>query len=111
MTSTNVTLSEDQAIELMAYILSSAQGLLKEPEHYAVLRMVSAADRMAGMWAPRASGDLAKFLTDLSQRMPVEAAATQGDEIASFERYLGQKLGELAQIVDERKPAEDSDGS
>jgi len=109
MTSTNVTLSEDQAIELMAYILSSAQGLLKEPEHYAVLRMVSAADRMAGMWAPRASGDLAEFLEDLCQRMPVEAAATQGDEIASFERYLGSKLSELARIVDERTPAERND--
>lgn len=111
MTGTTVTLSEDQAIELMAYMLSSAQGMLKEPEHYAVLRMVSAADRMAAMWAPRTSGTLAEFLEDLSQRMPVESAATQGDDIASFERYLGQKLAELARIVKERNPAEPHDGA
>ena len=96
------TLSEDQAIELMAYLLSSAQGMLKEPEHYAVLRMVSAADRMAGMWAPRADGALAEFLKDLSRRMPVESAATQGDDIASFEAYLALKISELAGIVKKR---------
>ena len=101
----DVTLSEDQAIELMAYLLSSAQGMLKEPEYYAVLRMVSAADRMAAMWAPRADGALADFLDDLSHRMPVESAATQGDDIASFEAYLATKLSELAEIVKNRQPA------
>ena len=109
MISTNVSLTEDQAIELIAYILTSAQGLLKEPEHYAVLRVVSAADRMAAMWAPRASGELAAFLEDLGQRMPVEAAATQGDDITSFERYLGQKIDELARIVKQREFAESDD--
>jgi len=107
----NMSLNEEQAIELIAYLLTSAQGLLKEPGHYAVLRVVSAADRMAGMWAPRASGDLARFLEDLSQRMPVEAAATQGDDIISFQHYLGEKIGELAEIVKERESAEPNGGA
>lgn len=111
MNSDNMSLNEEQAIELIAYLLTSAQGLLKEPGHYAVLRVVSAADRMAGMWAPRASGDLARFLEDLSQRMPVEAAATQGDDIASFQDYLEHKVGELAEIVKQRDSAEPDNGA
>jgi len=109
MSDATVTLNEDEAIELIAYVLTSAEGLLREPEHYGVLRMVSVADRMAGMWAPRASGGLGEFLQDLNERMPVESAATQGDDIAGFESYLAQKIGELAGIVKDRSMAEQND--
>jgi len=102
MSKEKVTINENEAIELLAYILTSSEGLMEEPPHYAILRMVSIADRMAGMWAPRASGDLAKYLDDLNKRMPVESAATQGDDIESFEKYLKVKIGELANIVKDR---------
>ena len=102
MNNDNITLNENEAIELIAYILTSAQGLLKEPPDYAVLRMVSIADRMAGMWAPRSAGDLAKFLDDLSKRMPIEAARTQGGDLEAFRQYLSEKITELAQIVKKR---------
>lgn len=106
MNNDNATLSENEAIELIAYILTSAQGLLKEPPDYAVLRMVSVADRMAGMWAPRSAGELAGFLDDLSNRMPVESARTQGGDMEAFKQYLGEKITELAQIVKERDNGE-----
>ena len=102
MNKDNTTLNEDEAIELIAYILSSAQGLMKEPPEYAVLRMVSIADRMAAMWAPKTEGELYDFLADLSQRMPVESANTQGDDLESFKQYLGEKVTELAHIVKDR---------
>lgn len=106
MSGEKVTINEDEAIELIAYVLTSAEGLMKEPPHYSVLRMVSVADRMAGMWGPRASGDLATFLADLNARMPVESAATQGPDIANFESYLSEKIAELALIVKQRDPTE-----
>jgi hypothetical protein len=106
------TLSENDAIELLAYVLSSTEGLLREPPHYAPLRMASVADRMAAMWAPRASGDLGAFLRDLQQRMPVESAATQaGGDDASFRNYLARKIGELAVIVRDRNMAGRDDGA
>ena len=111
MNKEKVTINENEAIELMAYILTSSEGLMKEPPHYAILRMVSIADRMAGMWAPRASGDLAKYLDDLNKRMPVESAATQGDDIESFEKYLEEKISELAKIVKDRDFEEQDHGS
>ena len=102
MNNHNITLNENEAIELIAYILTSAQGLLTEPPDYAVLRMVSVADRMAGMWAPRCAGNLAVFLDDLNNRMPVESARTQGGDMEAFNQYLSEKITELAQIVKER---------
>lgn len=101
------TLTEDEAIELIAYILASAEGLTKEPPHYAHLRMVSVADRMAGMWTPRATGPLRAFLHDLHQRMPVESAATQaGGDPTVFRQYLARKIAELATIVRDREPGD-----
>ena len=111
MSKEKVTINENEAIELLAYILTSSDGLMEEPPHYAILRMVSIADRMAGMWAPRASGDLAKYLDDLNKRMPVESAATHGDDIESFEKYLKAKIGELANIVKDRDFEDQDHGS
>ena len=111
MSKEKVTINENEAIELLAYILTSSEGLMEEPPHYAILRMVSIADRMAGMWAPRASGDLAKYLDDLNKRMPVESAATQGDDIESFEKYLKAKIGEVANIVKDRDFEDQDHGS
>jgi len=110
MSSDDTILSEDQAIELIAYILASADGLLTEPSHYSPLRMVSVADRLAGMWAPRASVELRAFLDDLHARMPVESAATQaGGDPAAFRAYLAAKIRELAVIVRDR-PASETHG-
>ena len=111
MNKEKVTINENEAIELMAYILTSSEGLMEEPPHYAILRMISIADRLAGMWAPRASGDLAKFLDDLNKRMPVESAATHGDDTESFEKYLEEKISELANIVKDRDFEEQDHGS
>lgn len=109
MSSQKLTLNENDAVELMAYILTSAEGLLTEPPHYSPLRMVSVADRMAGMWAPRADGALGEFLRDLHQRMPVESAATQaGGDITAFRGYLAQKIAELATLVRDRSMGETS---
>ncbi len=43
--------------------------------------------------------------------MPVESAATQGDDIESFEKYLKVKIGELANIVKDRDFEDQDHGS
>ncbi len=106
MTDTAVALTRDEAVELLAYLLSSAQCGMKEPDHYAVLRVASGADRLARMWAPRAEGRLAELLDDLARRLPVESASTQGDDTSGFEAYLADKLSELAHIVKSSRHSE-----
>ena len=41
MNKEKVTINENEAIELLAYILTSSEGLMEEPPHYAILRMLS----------------------------------------------------------------------
>ena len=94
MNKEKVTINENEAIELMAYILTSSEGLMKEPPHYAILRMVSIADRMAGMWAPRASGDLAKYLgvSPASATEMIQRLAKNG--FVDYVPYKGAQLTE-----------------
>lgn len=97
----NAPLTEEETLELLAYLLTSAQGCIDQPPDYSVLRIVSAADRMARMWAPRASGELAAYLEDLGTRMPSEAARMDID-MDGFTAYLAEQVRELAQIVKRR---------
>ena len=50
-------------------------------------------------------------LDDLNKRMPVESAATQGDDTESFEKYLEEKISALANIVKDRDFEEQDHGS
>jgi hypothetical protein len=97
----NMPLTEDEALELLAYLLTSAQGCINQPPDYSVLRIVSAADRMARTWAPRASGDLAAYLEELGTRMPTEAARMDVD-MEGFTTYLAEQVRVLAKIVKQR---------
>jgi hypothetical protein len=102
MAEQNLALTHDQALELLAYLLSSAQGCLNEPPDYGVYRLVSAADRLASMWAPRANGGLAGYLSDLSTHMPSEAARIDVD-LEGFAAYLSEQIRRLAQEVKQRR--------
>ena len=107
----NTALTQEEALEIVAYLLTSAQGCINQPPDYGVLRLVSAADRIARTWAPRASGDLAAYLDDLGTHMPSEAARIDVD-LEGFETYLGQQIAALAGIVKQRGTAgEASDGA
>jgi hypothetical protein len=105
MDHSGLALAEDEALELIAYLLTSAEGGVTEPPDYGIYRLVSAADRMARTWAPRASGELATFLENLGTQMPTEAARIDID-LDGFLKYLGEQIAELARIVKERSPAE-----
>ena len=94
----NTALTNDEALELLAYLLSSAHGCINEPADYGILRLVSAADRIARMWAPRATGDLADCLRNLGTQMSSEAAGMDAD-LEGFAAYLDKQIKELATIV------------
>jgi hypothetical protein len=94
----NLALTHEEALEIFAYLLTSAQKCVEEPPDYGVYRLVSAADRMARMWAPRTTDELAAYLTDLGTQMPSEAARIDVD-LEGFLTYLGSQIGALAKIV------------
>ena len=92
-------LTHQEALELITYLLASTQVCItRDPPDYVVLRLATAADRIARHWAPRAGGELAVYLEDLGRRMPSEVARTDVD-LEGFSQYLGEQISRLADIV------------
>jgi hypothetical protein len=94
----NVALTHDEALELLAYLLSSTQGGLKEPSDYAIYRLITAAERLARVWAPRTSGTLSEFLQNLAVQAPTEAAKLITGP-SEFQEFLAEQISNLAQEV------------
>ena len=63
-------LKEDEAIELLSLLITSARIQLDEPAHYGPLRLLTATERLGGMIADRSSGKSRAFLQDAVGRIP-----------------------------------------
>jgi hypothetical protein len=61
----DVALTSDEAMELLAFLTTSAQGCFKEPSIYGIYRLVSAAIQLAEFWRPRASSETVAVLDEL----------------------------------------------
>jgi len=61
-------LDEDDAVELLAYLVSAARTQLDEAAEYAPLRLLTAAGRLAEMIEPNASVGLKPLLRDIRQQ-------------------------------------------
>lgn len=75
-------LDEDDAVELLAYLISAARTQVDEAAEYAPMRLLTAAGRLAEMIAPRASADLGPLLREIRAQIS-ETAVQAGDP----ERY------------------------
>lgn len=69
MTKTHV-LTEVQALELLALLLTSARIQLDEPAIYGPLRLLTAAERLSGFIEKKSSKDLRPFLKMLRDTIP-----------------------------------------
>ena len=57
-----LVLTEEQALEIITFLLSSAEICLKEPIHYGNLRLVDAASRLIGLIQKNSPVATGKFL-------------------------------------------------
>jgi hypothetical protein len=92
----DLALTQVEALEILAYLLSSAHGALSE--EYGVYRLASAADRLARLWMPHADGEMKEFLNDLGTNMQSHAANMSVDP-EGFSTYLSEVISALAEIV------------
>jgi hypothetical protein len=99
MEETNLALTHEEALEILAYLLSSAHGVLTDD--YGVYRLASAADRIARFWEPHANGELKKYLHDLGMNMQTNVANMTVD-VEGFSTYLNERIAALAKIVKEQ---------
>lgn len=87
MPEAHAALTEKEALELLAFLITSAEVCLREAPDYGPYRLISAAGRLAKFWEPRTSGETAEFLSRLSQEIPYEGAMRKVDA-DRFARFL-----------------------
>jgi hypothetical protein len=63
-------LDEDEALELLAYLVTAARTQVDEAAEYGPLRLLTAAHRLASAIAPRSSDATAAFVTGPLGRVP-----------------------------------------
>jgi Family of unknown function (DUF6092) len=73
-------LDEDEALELLAYLITAARTQIDEAAEYGPLRLLTAAHRLAECIAPRASGPTAAFVAGPLDRVPELAVPRQERE-------------------------------
>ena len=73
--SENWVLKEDEAVELLALLITSARTQMDEPAHYAPMRLLTATERLSGMMLERASAKSREFLQVNVERIPGAAHA------------------------------------
>lgn len=68
--SENWVLQEDEAVELLALLITSARIQMDEPAHYGPLRLLTATERLSAMILERASDKTRDFLHENIERIP-----------------------------------------
>ncbi len=68
--SENWVLKEEEAIELLALLISSARIQMEEPAHYGPLRLLTATERLSSFIVERASDKSRAFLQGNIERIP-----------------------------------------
>ena len=108
--SDNWVLKEDEAVELLALLITSARIQLDEPAHYGPLRLLTATERLSGMILERASEKSRAFLQDNVERIPelhmrmadVDAYA---DGLDALCREVAECLLRHSSLTEEETPA------
>ena len=75
-----MALSQDEVLELIAYLVTSARGLLDEPVDYGPMRLINAAQRMCAWAAPRTDDEALRALLErLVDGLPRDVARRISD--------------------------------
>lgn len=94
--SAKLVLTEEEALELLALMITSARIQIDEPARYGPLRLLTAADRLSTFIKSRASAEAQPMLAELNSTIP-EMAMYMSDE----ERYV-PALDQLCRVVAKR---------
>src|SRR5438874_8845909 len=91
--SDNLVLTEDEALELLAFLVTSARTQASEPNEYGPLRLLSAASRLSQFMLERASPQTRALLTG-----PLQAIPSTETRMPDYDGYVA-KLDALCSAV------------
>jgi hypothetical protein len=92
-------LDEDEALELLAYLVTAARTQVDEAAEYGPMRLLTAARRLAARMAPRSSDGTAAFIAGPLEQVPELAVPREGraeyvDRLDGLCRALAAHLSE-----------------
>ena len=94
-----MALSQDDVLELVAYLVTSARGLLDEPVDYGPMRLLTAAQRLCALAAGRVDDTaLRAFLEKLAGDLPRDVAGRISDP-ERYRRALDEHCREIAEAL------------
>lgn len=108
MNEANMALTHDEALELLAFLITSAHGCLRESPDYGHYRLITAAERLARVWRARCSDETALFLEELATRTAPEAAWTDLDP-QRYMDYLAECCRAVAHEIKQHEPKDSNE--
>ena len=90
-------LTESEAVELLALLISSARIQMDEPAHYGPLRLLTATERLSAMVLERSSEKSKDFLQDNLERIPELRMAMS--DVETYTDGLDRLCREVAQCL------------
>jgi hypothetical protein len=78
-----MVLTEDEALEVLAYLVTAARTQVDEAAEYGPLRLITAGGRLADFVAPRASPSTRALLEGPLRQMPGTATKSNDPEYAA----------------------------
>ena len=101
---TSCVLSEEQALQLIAFLTSAAEISIHEPTYYGTFRLVDAASRLIGFMLEHEPPRSGAFLRDLKSELDTKKVWMMWDREAYFDflRATPAKVaGEVKRLADE----------
>lgn len=101
---TSGVLTEDQAYELLTFLVTSARLCLDEPENYGSFRLIDAASRLMGMILEGEGAVDGEFYAQLRQEIESRKTLIMSDE-AAYADLLKQAAREVGRHLKTRAAA------
>lgn len=88
-------LSEDQAFELLTFLVTSARGCIDEPESYGIFRLIDGASRLLGFLLESEGVEDKEFYRQLKEEIDEKKFTQMTDEEGYFQmlRDVTAKMG------------------
>ena len=103
-TMTDCVLTEEQALQLLAYLTSAAEISIHEPTYYGTFRLTDAASRLIGFMLEHEPPRTGPFLRELKTEIDAKKVWMMWDRAAYFD-YLravpGPVAAEVKRVADE----------
>jgi hypothetical protein len=97
-----MVLTEEEGLELLAYLVTAARTQLDEAAEYAPLRLLTAAQRLGTFMAPRSSQATRALIEDSIQPMPETATRSADPDgyVAALDSVCRALAEHLAEVFD-----------